>query len=231
MSFIQKKNKKCLLTEAVRRLCGLGQGDPLSSSVWDVVFQPFLDSLSRRNIALTLTLPELAPRPQTRCITNLVFADDAVGAVAGPEAIALLEALARDWRLATNGRLNTDKTVVMPLGATLWDRADLSKLSFVAPDESLPWIGLQFAPDGNNRLGFHDLERRVDRVILSVRDRWMTYHTRAFYLNRYGISKVLHSLSADIPPSDVIKAIERKLADFVKGGPRRSDYKQSVFRN
>ncbi|SGZ35470.1 BQ5605_C061g12739 [Microbotryum silenes-dioicae] len=216
------------LTETVRLLCGLGQGDPLSSSVWDVVFQPFLDSLSRRNIALTITLPELAHRPQTRCITNLAFADDAVVAVAGPEAIASLEALARDWRLATNGRLNTDKTVVMPLGATLWDRADLSKLSFVAPDESLPWIGLQFAPDGNNRLGFHDLERRVDRVILSVRDRWMTHHTRAFYLNRYGISKVLHSLSADIPPSDVIKSIERKLADFVKGGPRRSDYKQSV---
>ncbi|SDA03109.1 BZ3501_MvSof-1269-A2-R1_Chr11g02884 [Microbotryum saponariae] len=216
------------LTETIRLLCGLGQGDPLSSSVWDMVFQPFLDSLSRRNIALTITLPELAPRPQTRCITNLAFADDAVVAVAGPEAIASLEALARDWRLATNGRLNTDKTVVMPLGATLWDRADLSKLSFVAPNESLPWIGLQFAPDGNNRLGFHDLERRADRVILSVRDRWMTHHTRAFYLNRYGISKVLHSLSADIPPSDVIKAIERKLADFVKGGPRRSDYKQSV---
>ncbi|SCZ98744.1 BZ3500_MvSof-1268-A1-R1_Chr3-1g05590 [Microbotryum saponariae] len=166
----------------------------------------------RRNIALTITLPELAPRPQTRCITNLAFADDAVVAVAGPEAIASLEALARDRRLATNGRLNTDKTVVMPLGATLWDRADLSKLSFVAPDE----------------LGFHDLERRVDRVILLVRDRWMTHHTRAFYLNRYGISKVLHSLSADIPPSDVIKVIERKLADFVKGGPRPGDYKQSV---
>ncbi|SGZ27220.1 BQ5605_C025g10099 [Microbotryum silenes-dioicae] len=192
------------LTETVRLLCGLGQGDPLSSSVWDVVFQPFLDSLSRRNIALTITLPELAPRPQTRCITNL----------------------ASGLAIATNGRLNTDKTVVMPLGATLWDRADLSKLSFVAPDESLPRIGLQFAPDGNNRLGFHDLERRVDRVILSVRDRWVTHHTRAFYLNRYDISKVLHSLSADIPPSDVIKAAS--LPTFVKEGPRCSDYKQSV---
>ncbi|SCV70204.1 BQ2448_1598 [Microbotryum intermedium] len=188
------------LTEAVRLLCGLGQGDPLSSSVWDV----------------------------TRCITALAFADDAVVAVAGPDAIDSLGMLARDWRLATNGRLNTDKTVVMSLGATLWDRADLSKLSMLAPDESLPWIGLQFAPDGHNRLEFHDLEQRVDRVILSVRDRWMTHHTRAFYLNRYGISKVLHSLSADIPPSDVSEAIERKLADFVKGGPRRNDYKQLV---
>ncbi|SCV70492.1 BQ2448_1886 [Microbotryum intermedium] len=194
------------LTEAVRLLCGLGQGDPLSSSVWDVVFQPFLGSLSRRNIALTLTLPELAPRPQTRCITALAFADDAVVAVAGPDAIDSLDMLARDWRLATNGRLNTDKTVVMPLGATLWDRADLSKLSMLAPDESLPWIGLQFASDGHNGLGFHDLEQRVDRVILSV----------------------LHSLSVDIPPSDVIEAIERKLADCVKGGPRRNDYKQLV---
>ncbi|SGY12192.1 BQ5605_C011g06420 [Microbotryum silenes-dioicae] len=190
------------LTETVRLLCGLGQGDPLSSSVWDVVFQPFLDSLSRRNIALTITLPELAPCSQTRCITNLAFADDAVVAVAGPEAIASLEALPRDWRLATNGHLNTNKTVVMPLGATLWDRADLF-----------------FAPDGNNRLGFHDLERRVDRVILSVRDRWMTHHTRAFYLNRYGVftTRARGGLSV-VSIQDVMDSVSVRIWDVLAGG-------------
>ncbi|SCV70054.1 BQ2448_1448 [Microbotryum intermedium] len=74
------------LTAPVRLMCGLGQGDPASSSVWDVVFQP-------------------------RAITSLAFADDIVVAVSGLESLNLLDDLALDWRHATNGRLNTDTTV------------------------------------------------------------------------------------------------------------------------
>ncbi|SCZ93986.1 BZ3501_MvSof-1269-A2-R1_Chr1-3g01144 [Microbotryum saponariae] len=97
------------LTAPVRLTCGLGQGDPASSSVWDIVFQPFLDALHRRNIALNLSIPALHPYPQSRAITSLAFADDVVVAVAGLESLNLLDDLALDWRHATNGRLNTDK--------------------------------------------------------------------------------------------------------------------------
>ncbi|KDE03820.1 hypothetical protein MVLG_05704 [Microbotryum lychnidis-dioicae p1A1 Lamole] len=76
------------LTPPVRLTCGLGQGDPASSSVWDI----------------------------SRAITSLAFADDVVVAVAGLESLNLLDDLALDWRHATNGRLNTDKTVFLPIG-------------------------------------------------------------------------------------------------------------------
>ncbi|SGZ35620.1 BQ5605_C063g12774 [Microbotryum silenes-dioicae] len=111
------------LTPPVRLTCGLGQGDPASSSVWDVVFQPFLDALHRRGIALNLSLPTIHPYPQSRAITSLAFADDVVVAVAGSESLTLLDDLALDWRLATNGRLNTDKTVVLPIGCR-WEAGD-----------------------------------------------------------------------------------------------------------
>ncbi|SGY26782.1 BQ5605_C018g08787 [Microbotryum silenes-dioicae] len=177
------------LTPPVRLTCGLGQGDPASSLVWDVVFQPFLDALHRRGIALNLSLPTIHPYPQSRAITSLVFADDVVVAVAGSESLTLLDDLALDWRLATNGRLNTDKTVVLPIRCR-WEAGD--------------------------------------PVLDSARDRGLTHHTRAFYVNRYAIPKILHILSADIPPLEVVKELDRILVDFVSGGKRRSCYGKDV---
>ncbi|SGY38347.1 BQ5605_C003g02005 [Microbotryum silenes-dioicae] len=95
------------LTAPVRLTCGLGQGDPVSLSVWDIVFQPFLDALHCQNIALNLSIPALHPYPQSRAITSLAFANDVVVAVAGLESLNLLNDLALDWRHAMNGRLNT----------------------------------------------------------------------------------------------------------------------------
>ncbi|SGY27484.1 BQ5605_C128g13349 [Microbotryum silenes-dioicae] len=83
-------------TELVRLLCGLGQGDPLSCPVWNITFQPFLDALVRRGIALDLQ--KVWP--------------------GGPLTAALskLETLSQTWYEATNGKTNTDKTLVLPLG-------------------------------------------------------------------------------------------------------------------
>ncbi|SCZ92802.1 BZ3500_MvSof-1268-A1-R1_C145g00769 [Microbotryum saponariae] len=210
------------LTPPVRLTCGLGQGDPASSSVWDVVFQPFLDALHRRGIALNLSLPTIHPYPQSRAITSLAFADDVVVAVAGSESLNLLDDLALDWRLATNGRLNTDKTVVLPIGCR-WEAGD-RPLVVKAEGESLEWIGLSFDPTGNTELANVNLVARLEAVLDSARDRGLTHHTRAFYVNRYAIPKILHILSADIPPLEVVKELDRILADFVRGGKRRSCY-------
>ncbi|SCZ92724.1 BZ3501_MvSof-1269-A2-R1_C48g00249 [Microbotryum saponariae] len=214
------------LTPPVRLTCGLGQGDPASSSVWDVVFQPFLDALHRRGIALNLSLPTIHPYPQSRAITSLAFADDVVVAVAGSESLNLLDDLALDWRLATNGRLNTDKTVVLPIGCR-WEAGD-RPLVVKAEGESLEWIGLSFDPTGNTELANVNLVARLEAVLDSARDRGLTHHTRAFYVNRYAIPKILHILSADIPPLEVVKELDRILADFVRGGKRRSCYGKDV---
>ncbi|SGY95028.1 BQ5605_C036g11467 [Microbotryum silenes-dioicae] len=214
------------LTPPVRLTCGLGQGDPASSSVWDVVFQPFLDALHRRGIALNLSLPTIHPYPQSRAITSLAFADDIVVAVAGSESLTLLDDLALDWRLATNGRLNTEKTVVLPIGCR-WEAGD-RPLVVKAEGESLEWIGLSFDPTGNTELANVNLVARLEAVLDSARDRGLTHHTRAFYVNRYAIPKILHILSADIPPLEVVKELDRILVDFVRGGKRRSCYGKDV---
>ncbi|SDA05568.1 BZ3501_MvSof-1269-A2-R1_Chr5-2g07521 [Microbotryum saponariae] len=209
-----------------RKLIEYGQGDPASSSVWDVVFQPFLDALHRRGIALNLSLPTIHPYPQSRAITSLAFADDVVVAVAGSESLNLLDDLALDWRLATNGRLNTDKTVVLPIGCR-WEAGD-RPLVVKAEGESLEWIGLSFDPTGNTELANVNLVARLEAVLDSARDRGLTHHTRAFYVNRYTIPKIVHILSADIPPLEVVKELDHILADFVRGGKRRSCYGKDI---
>ncbi|SCV72369.1 BQ2448_3906 [Microbotryum intermedium] len=214
------------LTAPVRLMCGLGQGDPASSSVWDVVFQPFLDSLQRRGIALNLSIPALHPYPQSRAITSLAFADDVVVAVSGLESLNLLDDLALDWRHATNGRLNTDKTVVLPIGRR-WDPGERS-LVIKAEGEALEWIGLPFDPSGNTELGYVNLIERLKAALEAVQHRWLTHHTRAFYVNWYAIPKILHFLAADIPPPKVIKKLNGMLVNFVRGGKNRRSYREEV---
>ncbi|SDA00704.1 BZ3501_MvSof-1269-A2-R1_Chr2-2g04688 [Microbotryum saponariae] len=214
------------LTAPVRLTCGLGQGDPASSSVWDIVFQPFLDALHRRNIALNLSIPALHPYPQSRAITSLAFADDVVVAVAGSESLNLLDDLALDWRLATNGRLNTDKTVVLPIGRR-WDPGERS-IVVKAAGESLEWIGLPFDPSGDTELAYANLIERLEATLEAVQHRWLTHHTRAFYVNRYAIPKILHFLAADIPPPEVVKKLDDMLVDFVRGGKGRTSYGRDI---
>ncbi|SGZ10289.1 BQ5605_C108g13198 [Microbotryum silenes-dioicae] len=214
------------LTAPVRLTCGLGQGDPASSSVWDIVFQPFLDALHRRNIALNLSIPALHPYPQSRAITSLVFADDVVVAVAGLGSLNLLDDLALDWRHATNGRLNTDKTVVLPIGRR-WDPGQ-RPLVVKAAGESLEWIGLPFDPSGDTELAYANLIERLEATLEGVQHRWLTHHTRAFYVNRYAIPKILHFLAADIPPPEVVKKLDDMLVDFVRGGKGRTSYGRDI---
>ncbi|SCZ89037.1 BZ3501_MvSof-1269-A2-R1_C40g00190 [Microbotryum saponariae] len=185
------------LTAPVRLTCGLGQGDPASSSVWDIVFQPFLDALHRRNIALNLSIPALHPYPQSRAITSLAFADDVVVAVAGLESLNLLDDLALDWRHATNGRLNTDKTVVLPIGL---DR-------------------LPFDPSGDTELAYANLIERLEATLEAVQHRWLTHHTRAFYVNRDIVftAKNKGGLGV-IRMRDVVDAVAARLWDVLLGG-------------
>ncbi|SGY63824.1 BQ5605_C007g04836 [Microbotryum silenes-dioicae] len=187
------------LTVPVRLTCGLGQGDPASSSIWDIVFQPFLDALHRRNIALNLSIPAPHPYPQSRAITSLAFADDVVVAVAGLESLNLLDDLALDWRHATNGRLNTDKTVDLPIRRR-WDPGQ-RPLVVKAAGESLEWIGLPFDPSGDTELAYANLVEQLEMKP----------------------DPLSHFLAANISPPHVIATLDRILADFVHGGKHRHD--------
>ncbi|SCZ93269.1 BZ3500_MvSof-1268-A1-R1_Chr6-2g08572 [Microbotryum saponariae] len=194
--------------------------------VRDIVFQPFLDALHRRNIALNLSIPALHPYPQSRAITSLAFADDVVVAVAGLESLNLLDDLALDWRHAMNGRLNTDKTVVLPIGRR-WDPGE-RPIVVKAAGESLEWIGLPFDPSGDTELAYANLIERLEATLEVVQHRWLTHHTHAFYVNRYTIPKILHFLAADIPPPEVVKKLDDMLVDFVRGGKGRTSYGRDI---
>ncbi|SCV69100.1 BQ2448_2120 [Microbotryum intermedium] len=153
------------------------------------------------------------------CITQAV-------AVSGLESLYLLDDLALDWKHATNGRLNTDKTVVLPIGRR-WDPGERS-LIIKAEGEALEWIGLPFDPSGDTELGYANLIERLEAALEAVQHRWLTHHTRAFYVNRYAIPKILHFLAADIPPPEVVKKLDGMLVDFVRGGKNRRSYREEV---
>ncbi|SGZ27199.1 BQ5605_C025g10078 [Microbotryum silenes-dioicae] len=112
----------------------------------------------------------------------------------------LLEDLALDWRLATNDRPNTDKTVVLPIGlaGTLVGNAQSSS----SPQASRSSASASpSTPAGTRNCRLRESRRTApdDVTLEAVPHRWLTHHTRAFYVNRYAIPKVLHFLAADNP--------------------------------
>ncbi|SCZ93429.1 BZ3500_MvSof-1268-A1-R1_Chr6-3g08655 [Microbotryum saponariae] len=193
-------------TDLVRLLCGLGQGDPLSCPVWKITFQPFLDALG-------------GPRAQ---LTHLAFADDAVVVVESPAALSKLQTLSQTWYEATNGKTNTDKTLVLPLGPN-WLRDETAQaLPTVQEGESFKWCGYAFFRHGDSKLFWTHVLDRIKAKARTARDRTLSPSGKVFYANAHIISTVLHVLSFDIPPQWFIKAAETALTDFVWGGAGRN---------
>ncbi|SGZ13745.1 BQ5605_C028g10590 [Microbotryum silenes-dioicae] len=207
-------------TDLVRLLCGLGQGDPLSCPVWNITFQPFLDALVRRGIALDLQ--KVWPGGPRAQLTHLAFADDAVVVVESPAALSKLETLSQTWYEATNGKTNTDKTLVLPLGPN-WLRDETAQaLPTVQEGESFKWCGYAFFRHGDSKLFWTHVLDRIKAKARAARDRTLSPSGRVFYANAHITSTVLHVLSFDIPPQWFIQAAETALTDFVWGGPRRN---------
>ncbi|SCV74041.1 BQ2448_6473 [Microbotryum intermedium] len=206
-------------TELVRLLCGLGQGDPLSCPVWNITFQPFLDALVRRGIALDLQ--KVWPEGPCAQLTHLAFADDAVVVVESPTALSKLRILSQTWYEATNGKTNTDKTLVLPLGPN-WLRDETAQaLPTVQEGESFKWCGYAFFRYGDSKLFWTHVLDRINVKIRAARDRTLSPSGRVFYANAHITSTVLHVLSFDIPPQWFIDAAEAALVEFVWGGAKR----------
>ncbi|SCZ92378.1 BZ3501_MvSof-1269-A2-R1_Chr2-1g04365 [Microbotryum saponariae] len=207
-------------TDLVRLLCGLGQGNPLSCPVWNITFQPFLDALVRRGIALDLQ--KVWPGGPHAQLTHLAFADDAVVVVESPAALSKLQTLSQTWYEATNGKTNTDKTLVLPLGPN-WLRDETAQaLPTVQEGESFKWCGYAFFRHGDSKLFWTHVLDRIKAKARAARDRTLSPSGKVFYANAHIISTVLHVLSFDIPPQWFIKAAETALTDFVWGGAGRN---------
>ncbi|SCV73782.1 BQ2448_6212 [Microbotryum intermedium] len=216
------------LTDIVQVLCGLGQGDPVSCPIWNVCFQPYLDALVRRKIALDLSAVLLPTR--ATIFTRLAFADDAILLVSSPAVLGLLSGLAVDWRWATNGRSNMAKTTALPLGPGWAQDERTNVVATVRGGEGMTWAGYPVSIDGDLSLFWSSTLNRAKARLAAASARRVPPRARAMYAKSYVTSKVIHLLSFDIPPITFVDAFEQALISFVwQSESFRSVTEKAVF--
>ncbi|KDE06520.1 hypothetical protein MVLG_03170 [Microbotryum lychnidis-dioicae p1A1 Lamole] len=71
-------------------------------------------------------------------------------------------------------------------------------------------------PSGDTELAYANLIERLEATLEAVQHRWLTHHTVPF------------TSIAVIPPPEVVKKLDRMLADFARGGKHRHDYGEEV---
>lgn len=208
------------LTAPVKLGVGLGQGDPLSCASWNITFQPFLDALVLRKIALQLqfTVRDL---PRRDILTHLAFADDAIVVVRSPKVLSKLNRLRVSWEAATNGKLSTEKTEVLPLGPGWLEDDEAAKLPHGNGEDAFIWIGFAFSRDGTHAGTIYGLALdRLRRDIELAKLRDLTPSSRARYANLYLMSHLLHLLSYAPASSWFLGHVDRAIRDFVIGNWR-----------
>ncbi|GAA5902600.1 hypothetical protein JCM5296_000718, partial [Sporobolomyces johnsonii] len=203
------------LSPGVPLRTGLPQGDPLSCASWLLSFQPFLDSLVRRRIALSLPSPISALRPPIA--TYLAFADDTILAVPSlATALPLLHALAADWGLATNGRLNPSKTEATAIGPLAREGPEAAQVRWTE-DGFTVWAGFPISPSASPDAFYSLLLARLDRHAHRAASSYASPRTRALYANSHLLSPSLHLLAFAPAPPTFLNALSSLLANFVWG--------------
>ncbi|SGZ28069.1 BQ5605_C026g10269 [Microbotryum silenes-dioicae] len=132
------------------------------------------------------------------------------------EIFDLTETLSQTWYEATNGKTNTDKTLVLPLGPN-WLRDETAQaLPTVQEGESFKWCGYAFFRHSDSKLFWTHVLDRIKAKARAARDRTLLPSGRVFYANAHITSTVLHVLSFDIPPQWFIQAAETALTNFAR---------------
>ncbi|GAA5946004.1 hypothetical protein JCM1841_003199, partial [Sporobolomyces salmonicolor] len=216
------------LSDGIALQNGLPQGDPLSCASWIVSFQPFLDALIRRKIALMLPSPVSLTRPEI--LTTLAFADDSLVVVESiSTALPALRTLSADWYLATNGRLNTDKTEATAIGARAQEDTMASSLRWTVDEGFVLWAGFPFSPRGDTSVYYSllldRLQQRADKAAAGSAD----VRSRALFANTHLLSRSQHLLSFVTPPPTFLSALSKLLFDFVWNGRYHPVAQSTVF--
>ncbi|GAA6023098.1 hypothetical protein JCM11491_002332 [Sporobolomyces phaffii] len=222
-------NVNGFFTDPVALRCGLPQGCPLSCASWLLAFQPFLDALVRRRIALRLTSPIHQLRPEI--VTSIAFADDSTCVVESLSlALPALDQLAKDWHLATNGRLNTGKTVALAIGPRAQTDPLAGTITWSRDEDLFVWAGFPVGISPQPSAFYTLLLERIRRRCDAARSMYGTPRTRAIYANTYIIPLALHVLAFYPAPSTFLKSFEQALRDLVWGSGRHANNKETIFR-
>ncbi|GAA5999362.1 uncharacterized protein JCM10292_001234 [Rhodotorula paludigena] len=203
------------LSPGIQLRTGLPQGDPLSCATWLISFQPFLDALVLRQVALQLYAPLSSVRADV--VTSVAFADDALVVVEELQtALPRLNSLADDWSLATNGRLNTSKTEGVRLGPAC--AADpFAPLVAWRTEGFATWAGFPISSTPPDAF-YHALLARIRRRIGLAQKAFSSPRTRALYSNAHILALSLHLLSFWPAPSWFIDKLTSALLNYVWGG-------------
>ncbi|GAA5900093.1 hypothetical protein JCM8208_002012 [Rhodotorula glutinis] len=194
-----------------------GWGDPFSCATWVLSFQPFVDALTRRGIALTLHSPLATFRADI--LTAVAFADDTNVAIESLSvALPRLEHVRGDWYAASNGKINLEKTEVLALGAAARDDPCASQVRFVGDDGSTPkWAGYPLAV-GPPPLAFWDAElEKMRRRAGALGGAYSSLRARTLVANSFILSRSLHILLFAPPPLSFVEGARKILVDYVWG--------------
>ncbi|GAA5977673.1 hypothetical protein JCM11641_001374 [Rhodosporidiobolus odoratus] len=204
-------------------------GDPLSFASWLISFQPFLDALVLRKIALSLPSPISVTRSDI--ITSVAFANDTTLAIPSlSAALPLLEQLAVDWKAASNGRLNTEKTVVLPVG----DQAGADPLAgivaWVGVEGFATWAGFPLSASSPPDAYYASLLSRIQHRLTRAIGIYSSHRSQVIYANTHILSLSLHLLSFHPAPSSFLHGLEHALLAFVWGGTKDHPYRKGAVK-
>ncbi|GAA5980440.1 hypothetical protein JCM11641_003394 [Rhodosporidiobolus odoratus] len=222
-------NVNGFLTEGIALLTGLPQGDPLSCASWLISFQPFLDALVLRKIALSLPSPISVTRSDI--ITSVAFAADTTLAISSlSAALPLLEQLAVDWKAASNGRLNTEKTVVLPVGSQAGADPLAGIVAWVGVEGFATWAGFPLSASSPPDAYYASLLSRIQHRLTRAIGIYSSLRSRVIYANTHILSLSLHLLSFHPAPSSVLHGLEHALLSFVWGGTKDHPYRKGAVK-
>ncbi|KAG2202126.1 hypothetical protein INT47_008098 [Mucor saturninus] len=99
------------LSTPVLQQRGLGQGDPISPLLFNIVFDPFLRSVQQATDFQGFTFPESIAEPSPEPLKIMAYADDTLVFLQTHQDFVCLERLITQYTLASNAKLNFAETL------------------------------------------------------------------------------------------------------------------------
>jgi len=198
---------------------GLRQGDPLSPLLFNLAFEPLLQSI--------LTCPEITgfqmcDSPHSDPLKDMAYADDLAAFIRTAPEWTALKTILDTYSRASNARLNLQKTVAFSLNGDM-DRdllqalqQDQVRMHGKEADNALVYLGYPIALSTQQRNYFFDnIYRNIQRSIGLYSGRQISVLGRSNIANTMLLSKLWHVISVHSPTKAWITRTQGEIRRFV----------------